>query len=105
MPSKGSKRAASQAKLRQHKRRGRGAAQAFDSGPTESSKPATAVAEVEETTPSSTSATAPARRQRRRPGQAASLTYTHLDRELKRIGATTAVIFALVAAAAFLMRS
>lgn len=108
MPSKGSKRAASQAKLRQQKRHGRGTAQTFDAGPSESSRPTTAVAETEEAKAparAATTSTAPARRQRRRPGDAAALAYSYLGREIKRIGATTVVIFALLAVASFFMGS
>ena len=110
MPSKGSRAASRQAKLREKKRRGRGAAQVFDSGPTESQKKAAAEAALEEGTGPRREVVAPgparpARSSRRGmvAGQAPS--YQYLGAELRRIGVIATVIFAMLVAASFFIGS
>lgn len=123
MPKKGHRTASRQAQLSQKKRRGKGHSQVFDSGPGESSA-ATAVEEAavagtveaaEETLqqskpavatarPSSTPVHQPARRSRQRAStESTPAVYRYLGTELKRIGAITALIVAIIVALTFVL--
>ncbi len=111
MPSKGNRAASRQAKLRQKKRRGKGADQAFDVGPAESKRAlaeAEGVGTPEKPSPApSTLGPAPAtprpsRRARRAEAETAPR-YGYLGGELKRIGVTTSIIVVLLVALSFVL--
>ena len=122
MPKKGHRTASRQAQLSQKKRRGKGASQVFDAGPSESSA-ATAVAEsaVDATTegevsqqptrtavatarPSSAPARQPARRSRQRTSvESTPAVYRYLGAELKQIGMITTFIVGILIALTFVL--
>lgn len=109
MPSKGNRAASRQANLRRKKRRGKGAAQSFEVGPTESKR---ALVDVEnsETPASPNPATGvleptsarPSRPSRRYETETVPR-YEYLGGELKRIGFTTSIIVGLLVALSFVL--
>ena len=111
MPSKGSKAASRQAKLRQKKRRGKGAPQIHEAGPSKSA------AEIEEATLEAVGEDGPAPRpvkpsaartatsrlaRQPLPADTAS-TYPYLGVELRQIGIITLLIFILLAVLSFVL--
>ena len=113
MPTKGKRAASRQAKLRQKRRRGKGGTQVFDAGPTESevaAKQSVAEAEPEpQAAPRPVAVAAPqarpARRSRQPSAAEAAPRYQYLGAELRRIGALTIVIFAIIVGLSFVMGS
>ena len=111
MPTKGKRAASRQAKLRQKRRRGKGGIQVFDAGPTESEMAAKqSVAEPEpQPAPRPVEVAAPqarpARRSRQPSAAEAAPRYQYLGAELRRIGALTIVIFAIIVGLSFIMGS
>ncbi|MCH7745165.1 MAG: hypothetical protein IIC84_03735 [Chloroflexi bacterium] len=121
MPKKGHRTASRQAQLSQKKRRGKGASQVFDAGPSESSvataveEPAvdaTAEGELSQPTqtavatarPSSAPARQPARRSRQRTSvESTPAVYRYLGAELKQIGMITMLIVAILIALTFVL--
>ena len=109
MPSKGNRAASRQASLRRKKKRGKGAAQSFDVGPTESKR---ALADVEnpETPARPSLATGvleptsarPSRPSRRDEAETIPR-YEYLGGELKRIGFTTSIIVGFLVALSFVL--
>jgi len=118
MPKKGHRTASRQAQLSQKKRRGKGASQVFDVGPSESSA-ATAVGgeptvegEVSQQPTQTAVATArpsaparqPARRSRQRTSvESTSAVYRYLGAELKQIGMITTLIVGILIALTFVL--
>ncbi len=103
MPSKGSKRASQQAKLRQQKRRNRGSTQTFDAGPIKSSRTTPEIQTTKEKKESSIPSAATPKRQQPHFPEEPVLSSIYLGGELKRIGATCIVIIALLAASSFFL--
>ncbi len=110
MPSKNKRIASSQAKIRNRRRRGRAAPQDFQAGPTQRSQEDEESAASAATAPRSASTTAlsesaakPVRRARR-VSDAEPAAYPYMKTELIRIGATSSVIFAAIAALTFVLR-
>jgi hypothetical protein len=111
MPTKGGKVATRQARLKKRRRRGQGAGQDFQAGPVERVKTPeeeeaeAAVALAAPARPSSIMGPSPDRPRRTR--QAASAepvaVQKYMGAELRRIGAVALVIFALLAAASFIL--
>ena len=103
MPSKGSKRASRQVKLRQQKRRNRGSTQTFDAGPIKSSRTRPEIHTTEDEKESSMLSAATPKRQQPHLPAAPVLSSIYLGSELKRIGATSIVIIALLAVSSFFL--
>jgi len=110
MPSKGSKAASRQAKLRQKRRRSKGADQDFHAGPSDSEIAAReeATAEAESRSlPSarsvSTKAVATPKSFGRKTKDDATPEYKHLSSELKHIGVVSVFILAILTLLTFLL--
>ena len=110
MPSKGSKAASRQAQLRQKRRRGRGAEQDFDAGPSAADvaarEDAAAEADSKDTPSPRAVATRPSSapsRSRRAPVDDTIPEYKYLGGELKRVGVVAVVILAILALLSFLL--
>ena len=106
MPSKGKRAAARQAKVRQKRRRGKAAVQAFDTGPTEAEVTAREELRASQARAQPAAATSVARslgRSRQAAADTAPLTYPHLGKELKRIGIMASGIFVILAAVSFVL--
>ena len=113
MPKKGHRAAARQAKLRDMKRRGKGAPQLFGTGPTKPRE----VAEDSDTSeepnrqrsPRRAAMAAPSPRPTRHQGQRSRAQetprYAYLGAELRRIAVVSTIIFALIAFASFVLGS
>ena len=104
MPSKGKRTASRQAKIRQQRRRGRGAAQEFDAGPSEAELAARETT-TESGSPPAVATAAPVRSARRssRSSETTPLSYPYLGAELKRIGVIALLMFIVLAAASFVL--
>jgi hypothetical protein len=104
MPSRGDRVAARQAKLRQKRRRVKGAGQTFDAGPS-SEEIAARPAPAEVEAPPRRAASAPAqpqpagRSRRAAATDSAPLHYPYLAGELKRVGVVSLGIFVILAIA------
>ena len=111
MPKKGHRAAARQAKLRDKKRRGKGAPQLFGTGPTEPrevAEDADTPAEPERRpSPRRAAVATPSQRPARRPAERTRAqeapSYQYLGAELRRIAVVSTIIFALIAAASFVL--
>jgi hypothetical protein len=112
MPSKGHKAASRQAKLREKKRRGKGAAQVFQTGPAEPSAAAESTSDaVSEAEPGPASppaavslsrSRAPRRSAKARQAEPAP-PYVYLGGEIRRIGAIAAFIFVALGVLTFVL--
>ena len=113
MPSKGHRAASRQAKLRQKRRRPKGTAQLFDTGPTSSQRtaqePASDVQPERHPTPRpapvAPAQAQPPRRSSRRSSSEVAPRYLYLGAELRRIGAVAVIIFVILAAGSFVLGS
>jgi hypothetical protein len=110
MPSKSRRAASRQASLRNRRKRGKSAPQAFQAGPTQSSQPdeesAAEAADQPGPAPQPASAARPGRRPSRAEQAAAAegaQGHRYLGAELRRIGIVTAVIVALLAVASVVL--
>ena len=110
MPSKGSKAASRQAKLRQKRRRGKGAEQDFDAGPSAADvaarEEAAAEADSRDVPSAKAVAAGPAStpgRSRRAPIDDTIPEYKHLGGELKHIGVVAMLILAILALLSFIL--
>ena len=108
MPSKSKRAASRQAQVRQRRRKGRGAPESFDTGPTESQRVDRIVAEEAYEQPRATtsrpvSAPVVSRQtpRRRNLGMEAAPAYDYLGGELKRIGVVAALIVGILIGATF----
>ena len=107
MPSKSRRAASRQAEVRRRRKRGRGAAEAFDTGPTESQRVARIVEEEASGQPQ-TAAPSPIGAAMTRPARMARAagrdevpSYGYLGAELRRIGVITTLIVAILIGATF----
>ena len=106
MPSKGHKRAASQAKAQRKKRRGKGAVQSFEAGPI---RPRAVEDTNGEAEPRPAAAVAPVaqpslrRRSRRTSTPQAALTYPYLSLDLRQIGMIAGLIVAILVVLTFVL--
>ncbi len=111
MPSKSRRAASRQAQVRRRRKRGRGAPEAFDTGPTESQRAARIVEEEASgqqrpapPSPVGAAAARPARRVRSE-REEATPSYGYLGAELRRIGVITTLIVAMLIGATFVLGS
>ena len=108
MPSKSRRAASRQAQVRRRRKRGRGAQEAFDTGPTESQRVARMVEEEASgqqrpaaPSPAGAAVARPARRARMERDEAPS--YGYLGAELRRIGVITTLIATILIGATFVL--
>ena len=112
MPSKGSRAAARQAKLRQKRRRGKAAPQVMDTSPTTPADEVQPDTVVEEATPAAVEesrkaaprrAPRPTRREGQQSPAGAAALPIHLGAELRQIGVIVGIILVLLAALTFVL--
>ena len=107
MPSKSRRAASRQADVRRRHKRGKGAPEAFDTGPTESQRVARIVEEEPSAQPRTPApspvgaAVARPSRMARAAGRDEAPSYGYLGAELRRIGVITTLIVAILIGATF----